>query len=381
MPISFIQRLRVIAALLLLMIVPISAFAENAPLRPKVVIVGYFETSKAYGEKGYWGEADRPGELYHWIKGFHLDRRVEVPGAFTAGWTNEDGSILAMKIGPNSLHPAVNITALGLDPDIDLSKAYWLLTGIAGTSPEVGTIGDMVWTDMVVDGDVAHEIDAREIPNDWPTGYFPAGKTEPYPQPRVPAGSAEDVRTWSGRFQANRAHTVFMLNQGLMHWALSLTDGLVPPQTKAMQTVRESYRQPAARAAAKVRSGATLSAQTFWLGARMDQWARDWVAYMSDGRAAFHTTETNDAGTLVALLALGKAGKVDPDRVLLLRGASNFDMPPAGVPAAEQLKHEGPQKFAAYLASLQGLYQTGAVVVQELLQHWGRYQDKPPAAP
>ncbi|NWP75059.1 purine nucleoside permease, partial [Escherichia coli] len=89
------------------------------------------------------------------------------------------------------LHPAVNLMALGLDANFDLSRADWLINGIAGTSPETGTIGDLIWTDFVVNGDVAHEIDAREIPADWPEGYFPAGKTRPYPEPRVAAGSPE----------------------------------------------------------------------------------------------------------------------------------------------------------------------------------------------
>ncbi|WP_163454477.1 purine nucleoside permease, partial [Escherichia coli] len=88
----------------------------------------------------------------------------------------------------------------------------------AGTSPETGTIGDLIWTDFVVNGDVAHEIDAREIPADWPEGYFPAGKTRPYPEPRVAAGSPEDVRTWTGPFRTNRARTVTMLNASLARW-------------------------------------------------------------------------------------------------------------------------------------------------------------------
>lgn len=358
---------------------PPDARTETGTLHPKVVILGYFETSKAFGEKGYWGEADKPGELHHWLDRLHLDRKIPVPGAFNPVWANADGSVIAMKIGPNSLHPAVNVTALGLDPHFDLRRAYWLVNGIAGTSPETGTIGDVVWTDYVVNGDVAHEIDAREIPANWESGYFPAGSTRPYPEPRVPAGSPEDVRGWEAAFHANRAHTVFQLNPGLLHWAYRLTAAIALPDDAAMRSVRADYAQAAARAAPKVAVGATLSAETFWLGARMDQWARHWTGYMTDGRGTFRTTETNDAGTMMALTALGQAGRADPNRVLLLRAASNFDSPPAGIPAAEQLVREGPQNFAGYLPALEGLYRTGSRVVTAILDQWPRLREAPPA--
>lgn len=341
--------------------------AQAAPLRPKVVVLGYFETSRAYGEKGYWGESDKPGELHHWIEGLNLTRQIKVTGAFNPVWANADGSVIAMKVGPNGLHPAVNVTALGLDPAFDLSHAYWLITGIAGTSPAGGTIGDVVWTDYVVNGDVAHEIDAREIPADWPEGYFPAGKTAPYPIPRVSDGSPEDVRAWPAAFHANRAHTVIQLNPALTQWAFDQTRAVALPDTADMRAVRGDYIQPPARAPARVTVGATLASETFWLGERLDAWARRWVGYMTDGRGTYRTTETNDAGAMVALIALGQAGRADPDRVLLLRAASNFDMPPAGVPAAEQLLREGPQSYAGYLPALDGLYRVGSVVVDRIL--------------
>jgi purine nucleoside permease len=364
--------------LLLLLLAASGLVARAEPLRPKVVLLGYFETSRAHGVKGYWGEADRPGELYYWIEGYRLTRRIPVEGAFTEAWANADASIVALKIGPNSLHPAVNVTAFGLDRQFDLSHAYWLISGIAGTSPHTGTIGDLVWTDYVVNGDVAHEIDAREIPADWPTGYFPAGRTGPYPRPRVAAGSEDDVRTWPGEFHQNRSRTVTQLNPRLRQWAWELTRGEALRNTPEMRKVRDEYPFAAARAEASVSTGATLSAETFWLGAKLDEWAREWTSYMTDGAGHYRTTETNDAGTMVALAALARTGRVDPNRVLLLRGASNFDMPPPGVPAAEQLVREGPQAFAGYLPALENLHQVGSKVVDELIAHWDTYERTPP---
>lgn len=348
---------------------------SDSVIRPKVVIVGYFETSRRYGEKGYWGEADRPGELHHWISRLKLERRLPVRGAFNQAWSNADGSIIAMKIGPNSLHPAVNITALGLDDRFDLTHSYWLINGIAGASPKNSTIGDIVWTDYVVNGDVAHEIDGREIPPDWPTGYFPAGSTRPYPNKSADDLVDAGIAAWdNASFRSNRSDTVFKLNEGLAEWALQQTAEIDLPNSEDMDRVRREYHQGPANASSRVKRCATLSAETFWLGRLLDEWAHDWVKYATDGAGEYCTTETNDAGTMTAIAALALHGRIDPDRVMLLRGASNFDMPPNGVSASEQLVREGPQQFAGYDPALEGLYRVGSVVVNKLVDGWPTYE-------
>jgi purine nucleoside permease len=381
----FFSRLLGLAASLA-MLGATTAFA--APLAPKVVIIAYFDNSTLPGQAatpGFWGEntvaAERPGELKAWVEREGLTRTIKVPGAFNLAYANADGSVLAMKVGPNSLHPAVNITALGLDPQFDLSKSYWLITGIAGISPQTGTIGDAVWTDFVVNGGAGHEIDAREMPADWPTGYFPAGKTAPYPPPRVAAGSPDDVRGWPrDAFRANNGRTVVALNRDLARWALGLTRAEPVADDAAMARVRGAYAgYPAAQAAPTVRMGATLSSETFWHGKLLDQRAIDWTRYMTDGVGTFLTTETNDSGAMVALAALGASGRADPNRVLLLRTASNFDMPPPGVTAAQGLADAGPGTYAAYLPALETAHRVGARVIHEIQRHWERYADRPPS--
>ena len=57
--------------------------------------------------------------------------------------------------------------ALGLDSRLDLSNAYWIIAGIAGIDPEDASIGSAVWSSYLVDGDLDHEIDPREMPSNW----------------------------------------------------------------------------------------------------------------------------------------------------------------------------------------------------------------------
>ncbi len=58
---------------------------------------------------------------------------------------------------------ATSIMALGLDPRFDLSR---VLAGRRhrGLDPADASVGSAVWADYVVEGDLGHEIDAREIP-------------------------------------------------------------------------------------------------------------------------------------------------------------------------------------------------------------------------
>jgi len=97
---------------------------------------------------------------------------------------NKDGA-LGVVTGVGTARASATIMALGLDPRFDLTHAYIVVSGIAGIDPAVGSLGSAVWADWVVDGDLAHEIDAREIPKDWKTGYVPLGKSTPFEQPRT----------------------------------------------------------------------------------------------------------------------------------------------------------------------------------------------------
>ncbi len=58
-----------------------------------------------------------------------------------------------------------------------------LVAGIAGVNPYEASVGSAAWAEWIVDGDLGFEIDAREIPAAWPTGFVPLGKAFPYEEP------------------------------------------------------------------------------------------------------------------------------------------------------------------------------------------------------
>src|ERR1700733_13943036 len=110
-------------------------------LRPKVVVVAYFEVGADTG--------DTPGELQFWVERDHLDRVINVPGMSRPIRANADGSEIAMAVGPGNIRPSVNLMAFGLSPQFDVRKSYWLINGIAGVSPKEIPLASAIWTDYV----------------------------------------------------------------------------------------------------------------------------------------------------------------------------------------------------------------------------------------
>jgi purine nucleoside permease len=256
--------------------------------------------------------------------------------------------------------------ALGLDPRFDLSHAYWVVAGIAGANPKTMSLGSAAWAEWIVDGDLAFEIDAREIPEDWSTGYVPLDRRKPFEPPAEPQDDGGNV---------------YRLDQGVVDWAYGLTRNIALADSKPLEELRRGYagyekaQQPPA-----VIKGDTVSASTFWHGGLLNQWAIDWVGYWTDGKGSFATTAMEDTGTLQSLTLLGKAGKVDRRRVLVLRTASNFSMPPDGQSATNTLPGEGGDGYSAFLPSLDAAYLAGSAVANEIAGKWETYRDKVPGA-
>jgi purine nucleoside permease len=282
---------------------------------------------------------------------------------------NADGSEIAVAVGPGNIKPGINLMALGDDPRFDLRQAHWLINGIAGISPADGTIGDAVWTDFVINGDLAKEIDPREVPAGWPDGFLSLdGVTQT--DPKGGAGWEDDVRKWpAAGAHANKRGNVIRMNPALLQWAYALTKDIALPEDPGMKALRLRYLDTLASSRGpKVSIGANLATEIFWHGAKMDAWAHRWVAFETDGAAKLGTTAMNDTGTMLALQSMTQQGKADWNRALLLRTASNFDQPPPGVTPIANLESEKHGAYTAYLPALEAAYAVGHRVVAEWLK-------------
>jgi purine nucleoside permease len=332
---------------------PLRAAAAPAPIPVKVVVVAMFELGRDTG--------DAPGEYQFWVEREHLDQVIPFPAGNRDLRMNSVG-VLAVLTGQGTAKAAASVMALGLDPRFDLTKAYWLVAGIAGADPMKATLGSAVWTDWVVDGDLAYEIDAREIPADWTTGYVPLGKTKPYEAP----AKAND-------------NQVYELNPALTEWAYKLTKDLLLEDTDTIKARRAQFPQAAAQRPPSVLQGSELSSSTYWHGEKLDKWANAWVPYYTDGRGSFVTTAMEDTGTLQSLRFLANAGRIDYSRVMVLRTVSNFDQQRPGVSAADSLAEQRVAKYSGYLPSLESAYGVGHVVVDQIVKNWDKYRDHLPS--
>ena len=328
--------------------------AKSRPIPVRVVVVAMFEQGNDTG--------DNPGELQYWVERDHLDQVYPLPAGYHAVRMNREGE-MAVLTGQGTAHAAATIMALGLDPRFDLSHAYWLVAGIAGGSPERTSLGSATWARWVVDTDLAHEIDPREIPSDWPTGYIPLRKTKPYEQPAAPLEGQ-----------------MFALNADLAAWAFNLTRGTALADSDRLKEVRSHFDGAAAQQPPQVMLGDEVSGSTYWHGKVLDAWAGEWMNYFTEGKGQFATTAMEDTGTLLSLRFLANAGRVDWNRILVLRTVSNFDQQPRGMSATESLAHQRIGSYSAYLPSLESAYTVGHEVVNELLIHWVRYNETVPVA-
>lgn len=341
----------------LILIAPISAAAAAMP-RPipvKVVVVAMFEAGRDTG--------DVPGELQHWVERDHLDRIYAEPAAYHAVRMNDRGE-MAVLTGPGTAHAASTIMAVGLDPRFDFRHAYWIVAGIAGGCPDRVSLGSAVWARWVVDGDLGYEIDGREIPPGWSTGYVPFGKTRPFEEPAEP-----------------HEGQVYALNAGLAQWAFRLTRNTPLDDSEKLKQIRSQFDGAAAARPPFVALGDEISSSTYWHGKLLDAWAARWVPYFTGGKGVFATVAMEDTGTLQSLTGLARAGRVDLNRVLVLRAVSNYDRQPRGMSAAESLTTQRVGAYAAYLPSLEADYRVAHAVVNELLTHWPQYQQTVPSAP
>jgi purine nucleoside permease len=327
------------------------------PIHVKVVVVAMFEVGEDTG--------DAPGEYQLWVEREHLDQVFPLPAGYHHVRMNKDG-VLGMLTGVATAKAAASVMALGLDPRFDLTKAYWVIAGIGGGDPADVSLGSAVWANHVIDGDIGYEIDAREIPADWPTGFVPLRKTVPYEQP----------------VKAQLDGEAYTLNQDLVAWAYHLTKDVPLADSEQMRVSRARYSGfPNAMKPPFVARGDALSAGTFWHGTRMDEWANEWTRYYTGGQGNFMIAAMEDSGTLQALTFLDQAGRADLKRVLVLRTVSNYDREAPGLTPAESLKDMAGGKYAAYMPSLEAAERVGDKVVRDIVEHWAERETKIPHAP
>ncbi|HEY5810254.1 MAG TPA: purine nucleoside permease [Povalibacter sp.] len=326
---------------------PAQVAAVPAKIAVKVVVVSMYEMGAITG--------DQPGEFQLWIERAGLNQVLPFPMGEYELRMNDQG-VLGICTGGGITNATASIMALGTDPRFDLSKAYWLVAGIAGGDPLDVSLGTAAWSRSVIDGDLLYEIDAREIPADWPYGLLPLGAKKP--NDKADGWTVDTIN--------------FPLNAGLAQWAYDVTKDHPVADSPGIAEFRAQFTgYPNAVRPPFVTLGESLASGTYWHGEKLNTWANDWVRLQSGADRNFMMTNMEDTGTLTALRRLSRTGLVDANRVMVLRTASNYTMPPKGKTAAWSTTAPYPEQG---LPAIEAAYQVGNRVVQELVGSWSKYE-------
>jgi len=343
---------KALAAAVLLLLGPALARAAPRDSRddrrapsPKVVIISMF---------GPEGQV--------WLDQLGPWRSITVPGLspdYPAIHCNRD-DVCVLTTGMGHANAAASVMALAFSRQLDLSRTYFLVSGIAGINPEVGTLGSTGWARYLVDFGLQWEIDAREIPAGWSGGYLGINTTSPADKPPL------DYRT-----------EVFQLDEALLQRAFALSRGVTLADGADAQAARAHFPSAPANQPPTVLQCDTVAGDTWFSGTLLGQRASEWTRILTDGAGVYCTTQQEDNATYEALKRGAAAGLLDLKRVAVLRAGSDFDRPYPGQSAADNLVNYGLQ--GGFGIALQNLFLTGNPLVQDIVTRWHEWRDGVPA--
>lgn len=319
--------------------------ATAAPIKPKIMLITMFAP-----------------EAQTWIERLALDREIAVPG-LSAEYPNilcneQDTCLLVTGMG--QANAAASTMAMVLSPQFDLSQTYFLIAGIAGISPHQGTLGTAAWAHYLVEFGTQWGLDSRDAPEDWPTGFLGINTQGPNEKPRL------DYKT-----------EVFALNPQLQAKAYALSRQVTLSESAGSAAWRAKYPCAPANQPPQVTCGDTASSGTWFSGTRLGERAQVWTRLLTDNQGTYCTTQQEDNATYEALLRASTAGRLDINRLAVLRAGSNFDRPYPGYSEVDNLlKYADQDGFAP---ALENLFRAGNPLVQEILRNWSAWEQGVPA--
>ena len=107
---------------------------------------------------------------------------VTVPGLsplFPDALCNEKLEVCQIITGEAEINAAASVSAIVNSAYFDLRETYFFEAGIGGINPECGSEGSAAFARFAVQIDLEYEIDAREIPSNFSSGWIPFGSKSP----------------------------------------------------------------------------------------------------------------------------------------------------------------------------------------------------------
>ncbi|KAG8883406.1 hypothetical protein FRB97_006688 [Tulasnella sp. 331] len=317
---------------------PSSTAKRSLKITPKVVIISLFPP-----EAAVWYNISQFNVLAH---------NITVPGLsplYPEVHCTESGDVCQVTAGESEINAATSLSALSLSPLFNMTETYFMIAGIAGVNPNYATIGGPA---------LQYEIDAREIPSNFSTGYFPLSTTGPGQYPTSFYGTEV--------FEVNDA-----LKKKVMAVSLARKATLVDSPIAA--AFRQLYPQSVAKAGPAIYECDTATSDNYYHGKLLSDTFSTYATFITNGTAKYCATAQEDNAIAAALLRSAKHGFVDFSRFIIMRSLANFDQQGEGQTATQSLLYTSSGGFPLSLANL---FNAGIEVVQDIRQNWSTEYQK-----
>lgn len=319
------------------------AWKYDDAIAPKAFVVSLFEP-----------------EMAVWHKRINFTNNITVPGLsplFPQVYCTEDYDLCNFVTGEGEINAAASVTALLASPQFNLSETYFLVAGIAGIDPAFGALGSATFARFAISVGLQYEVDARQAPKNWSTGYWAYGTDQPGKPPK----------TWYGT-------EAFELNENLRDRAAELaTNATLTTSNVTLASIANKtnslFNLTATRQAPKILKCDVATSDVYFTGSLLGNATANFTKNVTNGTATYCMTAQEDSAILEAVLRNAQFGLTDYSRWVILRTASDYDRAPA------RLSNDSVGFFlynntGGYEIALENLYSAGMPFIKDVLQQW-----------
>ena len=224
---------------------------------------------------------------------------------YPVAYCTENEEVCNLTIGEGEINAAASMMALVLSSSFDFRRTYWMFAGIAGVSPKHGTVGSVALAKYAIQVGLQYEIDSRDLPESWPSGYIPYGQQYPFLYPRVTYGTE-----------------VFELNENLRDLAARIGSKapIVDSDTPRQYRAQYGPDYPNAIKLPGVLSCDVATSDVYFSGKRLSEAFDNTASIWTNGSGIYCMSAQEENATLEIMVRGAIEGLVDFARVLVMRG-------------------------------------------------------------
>lgn len=278
-----------------------------------------------------------------------------LPSTYPDIHCTDNYEVCQLVTGEGEINAATTATAVAFSPLFNLTQTYFFVAGIAGVNPKRVTTGSATFARYAVQVALQYEIDIRELPSNYSTGYIPYGSRYPNQYPSTIYGTE-----------------VFEVNANLRSIAAGFARRANLSDTETAKAYRPRYKTPsglykAATLPPNIVECDTATSDVYYSGNILATAFENTTRLLTNGTGNYCSTAQEDNATLEVLLRSSVHKLTDFARIVVMRTASDFDRPYPGATATYNLIDSDQGGFEA---ALENIYRAGIEVVQGILKGW-----------